>query len=243
VTKLLLAVLVPVVCFATGPALVQHGANTTPAVGVVTTPKDTTGSALNVVGCINIVGTTIPATGVVTDSSGNSYSARSERTVGNLHIRTFYSPNPINSIVQTFTCTNTTTQFIVFYETFSGTGAMPYDVENGAAATAPGGSAGTTFQGGAVLPSANNSVVVTFIGVGNAGFGSTLSTVSGFTVTDVFAPGAGASGGGMAYQIQTTATSVNPAWASTNLSQPWAIANTVFGPSAASGPKHKSTNE
>jgi hypothetical protein len=70
-------------------------------------------------------------------------------------------------------------------------------------------------QPGSVTPSVNSELVVTGYVPPNGGSG-TPTISAGFTITDAAAYASGSTvGGAMAYQIQTTATPVNPTWATT----------------------------
>jgi hypothetical protein len=204
-------------------ALVAHAINSTAAVGVTTSGITTTGSNLLIAGCLQEGGQSL-GSGAITDSKSNSWTALTQRQIGNLVKRLYYSVPTSVGASHTFTCTQGGSAVTIVVATFSAAGTSPFDKENGSAANDPGGGGAATFTGGSVTPTNTNSLIVSFIGTLNAGFGAPLSTVdSGLSTTDVATAVMG-----FACIVETSIVAKNPGWASTHDQQGWAIENAVF---------------
>lgn len=95
------------------------------------------------------------------------------------------------------------------FSAWSGLAASPFDVENGATQN---NGVGNTIQPGSVTPSEDNCLVVTCVTHADNG-GQSVVISGGWTIIEASAYVPGTSQGvAFAYQIQTTATPVNPTW-------------------------------
>jgi hypothetical protein len=170
----------------------------------VTTPARNISGANGIVLFIN----TYPFdVSLISDNAGNSWA-------GTFHLgldtgATVQSEcflfNPITSTSYQITVTNTAgTKPAVAYMAFNTT--VGYDADNSLASATPV----TSIQAGSVLPPHDNSLVIA--AMGPAGIISGVSIDSGFTIVENVTATANSWGEVMAYQIQTTATSVNPLW-------------------------------
>ncbi len=166
----------------------------------------------------------------VSDNKGNFYSPLTEQDDGAVSkARLWYCENPTVGANHNFTCSGSVTANASDIIAFSGTltsGALDTGSDKGSS-----GNTGTSGSGGSFTPSAANSVVVSGW---SANSGSSGPSCSGFTVSDSadYSGGNNVSGG-LAYQIQTTATNVNPTWSwsgSTN----WCVTEATFLAAGAS---------
>lgn len=143
----------------------------------------------------------------LTDSNSNSWTevALGVDASTNCASVMYYCENPTVGASHTF---YTTSQYCgLTIICVSGEATTSYDVSNGR-----GGydaSPYTTFQPGSVTPSQNNSLVIT--SAYQAAPTGAVTTPSGYTSIANWAFGT-AYPGGVAYQIQTTATATNPTW-------------------------------
>jgi len=174
---------------------------------VTTGSVDTSGANLLV--CATIAGTSTPNT--PTDAKGNTWTGLTayHPTGGSVFVKMWYSvPTTVGS-GETFSFSQSSTFPSIFCGAWSNSIASPFDVENG------NGTTSSPVQPGSITPSANNYLVVTSA-YSNAATGA--PTVSGGSVTlldSAALSGGNAYGGGLGYVVQTTATAVNPTWAST----------------------------
>ena len=194
--------------------------------GLTTTGIDTsTPGADLIVVAISYYGT-VPT---LTDSQSNGWTQLStygDVAVSNNHFITFfYKQAPSISASHTFTLGTEVSCPCIFVGAFTGSASTPFDLENGVAL-----GLGTSGQPGAILPNANNELVVfaldtsgdfTSVDIGSL-IGSTFSEIGGTAV-----------GGALAYSVQTTATSINPTWTTSNAFRALNIAG--FKAAAAGG--------
>jgi len=145
----------------------------------------------------------------VTDSKGNTWTARTAYTNTGISTRIYYvnSNTPNVGTGHTFTLNGTGIAGAINVLAFSGGAAVPYDTENGANSTST-----STLQTGSVTPSEDNCVLITGLTGGNT-YGGAGTIDLGFSITDN-SPLTGGSnyGSAAAYLIQTTATARNPTW-------------------------------
>ncbi len=187
---------------------------------------DTTGSTLLVI-CATY------ATAVsVSDSKGNTWTGLTAQSNTGVYNQIFYvnSATPTVGTGHTFTISGASV-YTVNVLTFSGTGASPFDVENGASTASA-----ATLQPGSVTPTNDNNVLITGLTAGNAYAGAGSINLS-FTITNQNALIGGVTyGGGAAYLLQGAKAATNPTWTfgSTCTNDSSTIA--VFKAAVASGP-------
>ncbi len=190
-------------------ALLSHAfAVSTAAADATTSAIDTTGATLFVAGLSNIVNF-IQASSI-TDSAGNTWTLGTLFTGSSSRYAAMaYVVNPTTSGTHTFSFLAVNGAFFPFIgvAAFTNTPAGAFIAEAaGAEATS-----GTTVQAGSVSPGANaNNLIVAFASGDEY---APISINGGFTTTDTVGKVAGTTaGGGLAYLIQTSATSQNPTW-------------------------------
>jgi hypothetical protein len=195
--------------------LVAHVA--TGANGVPSAAIDTTGANLIVISQSGVSsGTSAP-----TDSKGNTWTALTEYSGGSTSVQLFYCSNPTVGAGHTFTPHGVSVSIAVsaFSETLN---AIP-DGSSGA-----GSASATTQQPGSLTPSVDNCLVVTGLMYISGVMPGPATISAGFDITDnagnasTFVPVA------LAYQVQTTATAVNPTWSTNAAAEKTAAAMAVF---------------
>ena len=201
-------------------ALVNHVAVGCVAADATSAAIDTTGATLLVIAQAGLnAGTPTP-----TDSKGNTWTALTEYAGGNLSVRLYYCANPTVGTGHTFTALWGGGSYAsIAVAAFSGTLNAAPDASGGA-----GSASGTTQQPGLLTPSVDNCLVVTgFMYVSGTVPGpATIS--AGFNVTDDIGNATTTIPVAMAYQVQTTATGVNPTWSSNVAAERVAAAMAVF---------------
>lgn len=177
-------------------AISAGGAN-----GSTTGAIDTTGADF-----IALVVTSYVASGAATvsDSKGNTWSARTYYTGSVVAAQIFYCQAPTVGSGHTFTCSGTSTFSTIAVEAFSGSTASPYDTESGAG----NASSASTIQPGSITPSENNCLIISGTGWNSSG---STTVDGGFSETGELSPGGGNNFGTvMSYLIQTSAAAANP---------------------------------
>jgi len=179
-------------------------------------PASVTSSAFNSTGAnllivaIDWLQTTAPT---LTDSNSNTWTPLTVRTnTTRFSLQFFYAKNPTVGSGHTFTVNRSGGWYgCGMLSAWSGADTTsPFDQQNGTA-TATGD---TGLSTGSVTPGSPNELVITAFGLDDPG-GNTVgvSGGAGFTQIDFTDVSPGALFGlATAYQIQTTATAVNPAW-------------------------------
>jgi hypothetical protein len=189
---------------------------------------DTTGANLLVLVASWYAGVGNPT---ISDSKGNSWTPLTQQdgaAPGFASVRMYYSvPSSVGS-GHTFSLTGADTYCTISVDAFSGAHASPYtSQENGSA------SGGVQQAAGSVTPSEDNCVVVTGLAAPEA-LGA-VPSVSGYTADATNYIAATAMAGGIAYQIQTTATATNPLWTWTGSPDTGAAAVVAVFKAAAGG--------
>lgn len=169
-----------------------------------------TTSAINSTGATSLIASVSFYAGsggspAISDSNGNTWTLRASVPTGNDETRIYVADNPTVGSGHTLTVTGTAIFFTVVFSAFSGVDtSSPFDV----ASAATGSS--SSVQPGSVTPGQANSLVAAAYTMPDASIG-TSSTPSGYTLVQqaAFSPGV-AEGGGLFYQVQTTATATNP---------------------------------
>lgn len=186
--------------------------------GATSAAIDTTGATLIVIAQSGVVGLTLTPT----DSKGNTWTALTAYAGGSLTCQLYYCANPVVGSGHTFTVVAGAAASIAV-GAFSGTMNAAPDSAGGA-----GAASGTTQQPGLLTPSVDNCLVVT-------GFQYVSPTVpgpgtisAGFTITDDIGNADTSVPVAMAYQVQTTATGVNPTWSSNAAAERISAAMAVF---------------
>ncbi len=186
--------------------------------GATSAAIDTTGATLLVIAQSGVTGLTLTPT----DSKGNTWTALTAYAGGSLTCQLYYCANPVVESGHTFTVVAVAAASIAV-GAFSGTMNAAPDSAGGA-----GAASGTTQQPGLLTPSVDNCLVVT-------GFQYVSPTVpgpgtisAGFTITDDIGNADTSVPVAMAYQVQTTATGVNPTWSSNAAAERISAAMAVF---------------
>lgn len=209
--------------------LLVHAVAGSTNTSTATTPAvDTTGASLIVV----TIGIAAAQGNTLADSAGNTYTARTQKNGAAGGSRIWYVASPTTSATHTVTVTSVVSS--IEMTAWSGTlPSSPFDVEGA------GGSSNNTVQPGSVMPSQNNSLIVTGIGSTNT---NTFTIDSSFTISDQFGGSGTAVPSGMGYLVQGTAAAVNPTWtASSGFEIVATIA--VFKPALPSTIQHRSTSQ
>lgn len=195
-------------------ALVASHAQYLDILGGTTTPINTTGGDLIVVGMSWYAANL--ATISTSDSKGNTWIplTTSSSATGT---RLFYAKNAICGTGHTFTWTASANSWIgITVFVFSGSDlSAPFDLETGAADFGA-----TTLASGSITPSMNGCAIVSSA---SAGDGTITATPAGMTAV-----------GAAAYVIQTTAAAINPSWSRTGGSQGFVIRVAAFKPAVLS---------
>ena len=193
--------------------------------GNTTSAIDTTGSNLLVL-VLTYYGTSVP---VISDNKSNVWIALTDKgSVSLRHTCIYYCASPVVGTGHTFTMAMVASYPTLHVAAFSGAHARPFDVENG---TDGGAGTATSQVTGNVTPAQSNCLVI----AGVANEGSAMSIDSSFSLLTSLNNSPGLNiGGALAYQIQTTPTYRNPAWAWTTASYNSAVI-AVFRAAPAAG--------
>ncbi len=185
-------------------ALVAHtGKDSTDGSSVTTSGINTTGANLIVVA--RHAFSFNPAISAVTDNKSNTYTKLTNWVdVGSGYsVQLSYCLNPTVGSGHTFSVNQGGTFPTLTVQAFSGAKLTSVtDQENGSGTNTPG----------SITPSEDNEILVAACCYHD---GSTQTVDAAFTRTDAFGNVTGV-GGGMGYEIQTTATARNPAWSASN---------------------------
>ncbi|HEY8746091.1 MAG TPA: hypothetical protein VIU62_23620 [Chloroflexota bacterium] len=191
-------------------ALIAHlGAASIDGNGFTSGSIDTTGANLLVLALVDYNGTA-----TFSDSKGNTWTARTMYgttfTAGGT-LTIYYAKNPSVGTAHTITVSATGAYPSITVQAHSSIDTTaPYDVENGAAASAV-----TSIQPGSITPGSNGELIISALGIGGVTTGTAID--SSFTITDTNPNSAGADiGGSLAYLYQGTAAAVNPTWSWTS---------------------------
>jgi hypothetical protein len=165
---------------------------------------DTTGANLIVIWFVSNAGLTI------TDSETNTWSPLNERTNGIDTVGRFlYALNPSTSATHTFS--NGSSFSWITVAAFSGAAsATVSDQQNGAGP----GTNGTSIATGSITPAEDNELLIAAVGNGGANTSTYVAdSADSFTLINSANAVNGVSyGGGLSYQIQTTATARDHDW-------------------------------
>lgn len=165
-----------------------------------TTPGiDTTGATLLVITMVEgNTGNSPP-----TDSKGNTWIplTRQSATFGGVII--YYAIPTAGTSGTGHTFTSTSVSGNLFVAAFSGTAASPLDVQTGAVSNAA-----TSAAPGTLTPAQNGELVISAYSIDSV---RTVSVPAGYiNIQESAFIGGTSYGGGMAYQVQTTALGTNP---------------------------------
>lgn len=191
---------------AAGYTLVAHTKFAPGANGGTSGSIDTTGADFIIIGITQDPGS---ASNAPTDSKGNTYTGLTAQNSGSIHTRLYYTKNPTVGSGHTFSLSSSASYPAITVAAFSGSDlTAPFDQENGVTANSRA-NIGSPYTD--VTPSANNELIVTFIGADGGSGPAAIN--SSFTISDEQAFGGGNNYyGAMAYLIQTTAATVGPTW-------------------------------
>jgi hypothetical protein len=178
-------------------SLIAHAANSNGATAAI----DTTGAD------IIFLATATFGAQTPTDSASNTWTGLTAKAGGDSNnLRLWYCKNPVTSATHTF---NTASFYSIAVQAWSGSGATPFDVENGAT-----GSSLNSLATGSITPSEDDELIISAFGVNTSTSGRTWSVNSSLTISDQ--RGSNSSGTnfglGFAYLNQATAASINPTW-------------------------------
>lgn len=187
-----------------GFSLISYTGATSPDANTVSTSEiDTTGANLFVVIASSYQFADAP---ILTDNKGNIWNALTLYQFGG-NIQMFYCANGLAGNNHIFTLTGTGSNPSIAIASFSGSSASPFDLENG------NGAAGASLSTGTITPSVNNNLIITGL---NSLSGTNGTINSGFSLLYYAGSVAGKSFGiGLAYLIQSSASSINPTWTDT----------------------------
>ncbi len=180
----------------------------------VTTGFNSSGADLLVI-AISAYEPGVDGTFVVEDSKTNTWTPLTQQVDGVNRSQLYYCvPGVKVGASHTFTVRNPLTAIYpwIGVAAFQGAHSSPYNSD----VTGAHAASGTTVQPGSITPPEGNCVLVTSLTYGT-GTGAPL-TLSGFTVLSTDIIGGTAYSGAIAYQIQTTATAINPTWSWTGSS-------------------------
>lgn len=195
--------------------------------GATTDAANTTGANLLVAATHWYSGGTTPT---FTDSKGNTWTALTQRGIGNSCVRIYYCiPTSVGS-GHTFSAVGSNSYAVVSMSAWSGAASSSvFDTENGAS----GGNV-SSLDSGAVSPSQDDSLIISVV---THGMGTTTVSGGSLATTDTWDSVTSASmGGAMAYEIQTTATSRAASWSWSGSYDGPAAAIAAFKVAGASGP-------
>jgi hypothetical protein len=172
--------------------------------GVTTTAIDTTGADLIVVSGAFF------GTPTLTDSEGNTWTALTvQNGSAGEQSQLFYCANPTTDAAHTFTLTGASTFPTIGVVAVSGAASSPFDDENGLSI----GTSDTSIQPGSITPSEDGCLVVTSLTTA----GGANHTINGtYTASVVDNLASNHYGGGIGWNIQSTAAATNPTWSWTN---------------------------
>lgn len=141
----------------------------------------------------------------VSDSKGNTWTARTPETLPTPNSRFYDCTNPTTGTGHTFSIAGTNIYGAIAVAAFAGAASSPIDQQNHGQTVGVG-----TVQPGSVTPSEDNELLVTAVGVNQAG---TLTINGGFTVlTQRTFVSLQSYGIGLAMLTQVAAAAANPTW-------------------------------
>lgn len=165
---------------------------------------DTTGANLIVISVSSLASVSAPT---LSDNQSNTWTPLTERTASNSRQRIYYCIAPSVNASHQFSLSGASSTPVIGVLAVSGAAASPFSAETGAVTTSA-----SELQPGEITPAEDNMLIVT--GCTNAAaLASAPDIASGWTVSKQAGTSGVNMGGGIAYQIQTTATAVNPTWA------------------------------
>lgn len=183
-------------------ALVSHTLGTPTGSGLCTTSNiNTTGSNLIVAICATYQGNLVNS---MSDSKSNTWLSRPHQGTtggGNVDTKLYYCINPTTDANHNFTGGESGSGSCVAILTFSGAGGG-FDVDTG-------GYSANLASPGSITPGVDNEVLIASFMTTSLNFPNATGIGSSFTFLDTSASTGALS---TAYQIQTTATTRNPAW-------------------------------
>jgi hypothetical protein len=186
------------------------------ASGVTTGAIDTTGANFLVVAAASSFGGT---GATLTDSKGNAWTPLTPQGIVNGRSRLYYCLSPIVGSGHTFSYTGSEIYPSIAVQAWGGMPSAAFVAEAGASTTSE-----TTLATGDIVPGGNNRLFIAAV----TGQGSTASIDSDFTISDslpfVFAESYQI---GLAYYIQGTGATLNPAW-TLNVTEPMAVTGACF---------------
>lgn len=153
----------------------------------------------------------------VSDSKGNAYNPSPQVSTGSIRQQFFRCDAPVVGSGHTFTVTGTAVYPCFHVLAFSGAKSFP------AIQFSSGASSGTSQSTGSITPPADNYLLITATAVGGSSSGEAAD--SPFSSNSYFQNFSGGVnyGGGIAYEIQTTATARNPTWSGSSVARAVAI--------------------
>jgi hypothetical protein len=203
-------------------------------VGITTAAIDTSGADLIILSVNGYKGYVNDST-VPTDSASNTWTALTSKAGGTVsYVRLWYCHAPTTSGTHTFSWnTGSNTAGGLAVAAFSGSAAVPFDVQNGAV-----NSSSLTIQPGSITPSEGNCLVVSAVCTtddmtGAPAVDSSLSLSSSPTMSGPWSSG-NTEGMGLGYLVQVGAAAINPTWTATGTAS-WDQAAVIASFKAAGG--------
>ena len=172
---------------------------------------DTTGANLLVLS----ISEDSASSATISDSKSNTWTALATSTSTNVKSTIYYVASPTVGSGHTFTSTGLVQASLAIASAWSGANSTPFDQENGQVSNV----GGTSLQTGSVTPSENDELLIAMVGCNAEPLGGTFSVDLSFTIVqeNIFVAGTNYAGA-QAYQIQTTATAINPTFSWTGSS-------------------------
>lgn len=179
-------------------------AGSTTGINVTTSTANSTGADY---GFANVVSLSAGSPPVLTDNKGNKWEVIEVVTEGWVEMITYECKNPRVGTGHTLTATSDGKSPAVFAAFMSGVRRSGTHTDQASSAHT---FTGTSQAPGSITPSENNCIVLSAFLCGGSG---SISVGESYTKNSLQMNASGAHiGGGLAYKIQTTATSTNPTW-------------------------------
>jgi len=186
--------------------------------GATSSAIDTTGATFIVIAQSGVVASTFPPT----DSKSNTWTPLTEYAGGSLSVQLYYCSNPTVGTGHTFTVVAGIAASIAVAAFDQTLDAAPESAGGAGSASA------TTQQPGLLTPLTDNCLIVTGFEYVSATEPGPATISAGFTILENIGNASTSVPVALAYQVQTTATAVNPTWSSNAAAERVAAAMAVI---------------
>lgn len=206
--KLLLCLLLAL-SLSAAPAIVDSGN----AHAVANGTNGATTSAINTIGATLLILAISAYTGGPADnpddSAGNTWTPLTTyaQAAGSFRVTIYYDASPTTSATHTFSNSGTGNYTSIAVIAFSGTGATPFNTENGADSV----DAALGLQTGAITV-ADGDLVISAAGIYFGAPSVTLSVDGGLTITDQVHNAGVSEGIALAWGVKSGSGGINPTW-------------------------------